>query len=335
MESEMESKGIVMNKVTVIIPNYNGEKYIEVCLESLFAQISQHVKFEVIVVDNGSKDASCKIIQEKYPKVQLIQLEENTGFCNAVNVGIEQSNSAFVILLNNDTKVLPGFVEALTKTIEEEPKLFAVSSQMLMWDRTDLIDDAGDQYNVFGWAYSRGKGKSATRYEKPATVFAACGGAAIYRKSILEEIGLFDNNHFAYLEDIDICYRARIYGYSNCYEPKAKVLHAGSASTGSRYNEFKTKMAAKNSIYMIWKNMPILQLIINMPFLLIGFFIKWMFYIRKKMGTLYIKGLKNGIKLAFSQNGKKKKVPFRWKNSLNYIKIQFLLYINVFRMLYS
>ena len=324
-----------MNKVTVVIPNYNGEKYIEMCLESLLAQVSQHVKFEVIIVDNGSVDKSCKMIQQKYPQVQLIQLAENTGFCNAVNVGIKHSKSTFVILLNNDTKVLPGFVEALTQTIEEDDKIFAVSSQMLMWDRTDLIDDAGDQYNVFGWAYSRGKGKSATKYEKPANVFAACGGAAIYRKSTLEEIGLFDNNHFAYLEDIDICYRARIFGYSNCYEPKAKVIHAGSASTGSRYNEFKTKMAAQNNIYLICKNMPILQLVINLPFLIIGFFIKWLFYIRKKMGTLYIKSLKEGIKLAFSQKGKEKKVLFRWKNLLNYIKIQFQLYLNVVRMLYS
>ncbi len=324
-----------MNKVTVVIPNYNGEKYIELCLESLLAQISPHVKFEVIVVDNGSKDKSCEIIQEKFSKVQLIRLPGNTGFCNAVNVGIEHSNSEFVILLNNDTKVLPEFVEALTKTIEENDKIFAVSSQMLMWDRTDLIDDAGDQYNVFGWAYSRGKGKAATKYEKSTKVFAACGGASIYRKSILEEIGLFDNNHFAYLEDIDICYRARIYGYFNCYEPKAKVVHAGSASTGSRYNEFKTKMSAKNNIYLIWKNMPILQILINLPFLLIGFFIKWMFYIRKKMGILYIKELKNGMKLALSQDGKEKKVVFKLKNMFNYVKIQLLLYINVFRMLYS
>ncbi len=331
----MESKGIVMNKVTVVIPNYNGEKYIVICLESLLAQISQHVRFQVIIVDNGSKDKSCEIIQDKYPQVQLIPLAENTGFCNAVNVGIEHAKSDFIILLNNDTKVLPGFVEALTKTIEEDDRIFAVSSQMLMWDRNDLIDDAGDQYNVFGWAYSRGKGKLATKFEKPVKVFAACGGAAIYRKSILEKIGLFDNNHFAYLEDIDICYRARIYGYYNCYEPKAKVIHAGSASTGSRYNAFKTKMAAQNNIYLIMKNMPIIQLIFNAPFLIIGFFIKWLFYIRKKMGTLYMKSLVEGIKLAFSQKGKEKKVLFKWNNLINYIKIQFQLYLNVVRMLYS
>lgn len=152
-----------------------------------------------------------------------------------------------------------------------------------MWDKPELLDDAGDGYCVFGWAYSRGKGRPAAEYEKPCRVFSACGGAAIYRKEIFEKIGYFDKLHFAYLEDLDIGYRANLYGYRNYYEPSAQVIHYGSASSGSRYNAFKTELAAANNLYVIGKNMPLLQLIWNLPFLLPGFFIKFLFFCKKRM----------------------------------------------------
>ena len=201
---------------------------------------------------------------------------------------------------------------------------------MLMWQDHDRIDDAGDQYCVLGWAYARGKGRAASEYEKPTRVFAACGGAAIYRRSILEKIGLFDENHFAYLEDIDICYRAAIFGYHSAYAPKAKVLHAGSATSGSRYNEFKTGLASANSVYLIGKNMPLLQLLINLPFLLFGFVVKAFFFAKKGMGKTYLKGLARGVKLLFRKEGRLHIVPFCWKNLGNYIVIQLRLYKNTF-----
>ena len=324
-----------MKEITVVIPNYNGKKYLIDCLMALDqeTQNPDTPEFKVLVVDNGSKDGSVRILVELWPDVQKILLKENTGFCHAVNEGIQASETPYVILLNNDTKVQPGFIKGLYDAIKRDEKIFSVSAQMLMWDKPELIDDAGDRYCVLGWAYSRGKGKEAAKYEIPTEVFSACGGAVIYRKSVFEEIGLFDEAHFAYLEDLDIGYRARIHGYHNYYEPSAKVLHFGSASTGSRYNERKTILSSANNVYVIGKNMPILQLLWNLPFLLLGFFIKFLFFCRKKMGILYLKGLWTGFKRCFSPEGRKAKVPFRCKRLGNYLAIQGQLYINTIRIL--
>lgn len=307
-------------KVTVVIPNYNGIKYIRNCMDSLCRQTGE--SFEVLVIDNASKDGSLEILQEEYPEARVIALEENTGFCYAVNLGIRESNTPYVILLNNDTIVKPNFVAALVSAIEEQEDIFSVSAQMLSMEDESILDGAGDGYNILGWAYARGKGQPASKYAKRTEVFSACGGAAIYRKNIMEQIGYFDENHFAYLEDVDIGYRARIYGYRNIYEPAAKVIHAGSAVSGSRYNEFKTKLASSNNAYVAVKNLPLLLLILNVPFLFLGFLVKACFFARKKMGILYIKGYGKGIQKGLSKEGRKHHVPFRMKHIYNYIKLE-------------
>jgi len=324
-----------MVKVTVIIPNYNGIQYIKNCLDSLYRQEEGTPEFSVIVVDNASSDGSRELVRDYFPQVDLIRLKKNTGFCHAVNRGIKKAKTPYVILLNNDTAVMPGFVKYLTEAVAGKKSTFSVSAKMLMWDDDSLVDDAGDGLSVLGWAYSRGKGKPAGDYDKSSEVFSACAGAAIYRKDVFAQIGLFDENHFAYLEDVDIGYRARIYGYRNYFEPRAKVRHAGSAVSGSRYNEFKTRLASANSIYLIWKNMPLFQLILNFPFLLAGFTCKIIFFASKKMGMLYLKGLWQGVKKCTKTEGKKHKIPFRIRHTGNYIKIQLRIYADTFRFLYS
>lgn len=322
-----------MNKITVVIPNYNGISYLKDCLTSLYAQEPGAPKFQVLIVDNASKDGSVEQAEQFFPQTKIIRLQENTGFCHAVNVGIQESDTPYVILLNNDTKVKEGFVKALYRAIEKDEHIFSVSARMLMWDRPDLMDGAGDRYTVLGWAYARGKGKPAEHFDKPAQVFSACGGAAIYRRSILEQIGLFDELHFAYLEDLDLGYRAAIHGYPSHYEPEAEVLHYGSASTGSRYNEFKTKLSAANNVYVIYKNMPLLQIIWNFPFLLVGFFAKWLFFCGKKMGKIYLQGMGAGIRRSFTKEGRAQKVAFRFCNLGHYLAIQWNLYVNLFKFI--
>ena len=322
-----------MKKVTVVIPNCNGIDFLQDCLQALMEQDSGAPEFEVLVVDNGSQDGSLELIADKFPQVQVKALSENTGFCHAVNVGISMSDAPYVILLNNDTKVAPGFVSGLYNAIERDQKIFSVSANMRMWDAPELIDDAGDRYCALGWAYARGKGKSAAQYRQPREVFSACGGAAIYRKEVLEQIGLFDEVHFAYLEDLDIGWRARIHGYHNYYEPTAEVIHYGSASTGSRYNAKKTVLAASNNVYVVGKNMPLLQWMLNLPFLLLGFLVKFLFFCRKGMGRLYLKGLADGFKKLFSGEGRARKVHFRFSRLGSYFAIQGQLYLNLVRIL--
>ena len=322
-----------MCKITVVIPNYNGIRFLKDCLDSVFAQVSDTPEYEVLVVDNGSTDGSLEMLRESYPQIRVEALSENTGFCHAVNLGLHLSVTPYVILLNNDTKVKPEFIKNLCYAIESKPDAFSVSAKMLMWDDPELLDDAGDRYCVFGWAYARGKGKPAQRYSVPCEIFAACAGAAVYRKSVLEEIGYFDEEHFAYMEDLDIGYRARIYGYRSYYEPSAEVIHYGSASSGSRYNEWKTSLASANNIYVAGKNMPLLQWIWNLPFLLLGFLVKFFFFCGKGMGKAYIKGLGRGFKRLFSSAGRAHKVRFRLKHLGNYLAIQWQLYVNAFRFL--
>lgn len=320
-----------MSKVTVVIPNYNGIHYLNDCLESLYAQVPETPEFEVLIVDNASGDGSVEQAKKTFPDVRVIRLSQNTGFCHAVNVGIRESDSPYIILLNNDTKVRNGFIKALYEAIHRDRKIFSASAKMLMWDDPNRIDDAGDQYNVLGWAYARGKGKNAKDYRQPADIFSSCGGAVIYRRSILEKIGLFDELHFAYLEDLDIGYRAHIYGFRNVYAPGAEVLHYGSASTGSRYNPRKTELASANNVYVIFKNMPFLQLIWNTPFLLTGFLIKFLFFCRKGMGKIYLRGLYTGFKRCLSREGRSHKIKFQMQNLRNYLSIQWQLYINFVR----
>ncbi|MDO5539769.1 MAG: glycosyltransferase family 2 protein [Eubacteriales bacterium] len=313
-----------MRKVAVVIPNLNGMAYLEACLGSLEVQ-----KYPVIMVDNGSTDGSVEFVKKYYPEVELICLDKNYGFCKAVNEGIKSCDAEFVILLNNDTKAAVGFVENLLNAIQQDEKIFSCQAKMMQMDKPDLIDSAGDFYCALGWQRARGKDCLGTSCSKADEIFSSCGGAAIYRRDVFEKIGYFDEAHFAYLEDVDIGYRARIAGYQNRFVPDATVYHKGSGATGSRYNRFKVEHSAKNNVYMIYKNMPYWQIVINLPFLVIGWLIKFLFFSVKGMGPVYIKGLWKGVLLARAGE----KVSFLPENLDNCWSIQLQLWKNLFLLL--
>ena len=312
-------------EVSVVIPNFNGIAFLDSVLASLEGQILSN--FEVILVDNGSTDGSCSFVTANYPWVHLIELSENFGFCGAVNAGIRAAKAPYVLLLNNDTEVKEDFVEEMLAAIRRHKNAFSCGARMVQYHDRDRLDDVGNYYCALGWSFARGRGKDIHAYETEDKIFSACAGAAIYRKKIVEKIGYFDEEHFAYLEDTDIGYRARIYGYENWYAPKAIVYHVGSGTSGSRYNQFKTRYSSRNNIYLIYKNMPLLQIILNLPFLAAGFLIKFLFFAIKGMGKEYAAGIKNG----FSISMKNQKVPFRIKHLPNYCKIQLELWINIIR----
>ena len=321
-------------KSTIVIPNYNGMVYLEKCLSSIVEDVKSHPA-RILVVDNGSADGSCELA-EGTAGVEVVRMGENTGFCRAVNAGIQASDTPYVILLNNDLTIESGFIKAMEAALDNDPKAFSAGAQMRMMKAPDRMDNAGDYYCALGWAYDYGKGKKVSgKYLKPRRIFAACGGAAIYRRSIMDRIGLFDEKHFAYLEDVDIGYRARIYGYHNLYEPKALAYHAGSSVSGSKYNAFKTNLSSANSIYLIKKNMPPLQILINLPFLLAGFTVKTAFFIRKGFGGIYLKGLLRGFRIYYKEGGRKMHVPFCLKNTGNYLLIQWELWVNTVRRFFG
>ena len=312
-----------MQEVSVIIPNYNGIAYLEGVLASLEQQTMDN--FEVIVVDNGSTDGSSTFIAANFSWVRIIELPDNFGFSRAVNVGIEASRTPYVLLLNNDTEVEKNFVEEMLAAIRRHKNAFSCQAKMIQYHDRDKLDDAGNYYCSLGWGFARGKGKDISVYDKEERIFAACAGAAIYRKKLMNKTGLFDEEHFAYMEDVDIGYRARIYGYENWYAPRAVVYHVGSGTSGSRYNQFKIRYSSRNNIYMIYKNMPLLQILINLPFLAAGFGAKIIFFALKGFGREYLAGIKNGFQLS----KKEKKVPFSLANLPRYVQIQAELWYNI------
>ena len=309
-------------KVTIIIPNYNGKHFMEPCLQSLSEQTCRD--FKVLVVDNASSDGSLEYMSEHYPDIEVISLKKNYGFSKAVNVGIEHSTTPYVILLNNDTTVDTHYVEEMIKAIEKSPRIFSVSSKMIQIYHPELIDSAGDLYTLMGWGVCRGTGRPVSNYTKADQIFTACAGAAIYRRNAFSKIGLFDENHFAYLEDIDVGYRAKIYGYKNTYCPTALVYHVGSGTSGSKYNSFKVKLSARNNIYLNYKNMPFLQLVLNFIPLFLGCVVKYLFFMHKGFGKDYACGIKEGLSHAREQ----KKVAFKLRHLPNYILIEFELILH-------
>ncbi|MBQ6550550.1 MAG: glycosyltransferase family 2 protein [Lachnospiraceae bacterium] len=307
-----------MKKATVVIPNWNGMKFLKACLDSLLIQDTDD--FEVLMIDNASEDGSAEFVRAEYSSVRVDVMPENLGFAGGVNEGILRSETPYVILLNNDTECAPGFVRALIAAADRDPRIFSVSARMVnFYDRT-LMDDAGDLYTVLGWGAQRGVGQpvSDRRYGKPKDVFSACGGAALYRREIFSEIGLFDPDHFAYLEDIDVGYRARIYGYRNVYEPDAWVYHVGSGTSGSKYNDFKVRLSSRNALYLVYKNMPLFQRIVNAPALALGRQVKKRFF--SKLG--FSEAYNEGIQEAKAKRGDLKIVPYTKAHLPNYLRIE-------------
>lgn len=311
--------------ISIVIPNYNGNKYLKPCLDSVYAQSFKDL--ELIIIDNASTDGSYEWVKD-YKDIQFKRLNQNYGFSRAVNEGIYLAKGEYILLLNNDTIMAADFLEEILKEMKKHPKAFAVCSKMIQYHNPDLIDDAGDEYSLMGWTRKRGDGQSISKYTTSEAVFSACAGAALYRRAIFEEIGYFDENFFAYMEDVDISYRARIYGYENRYCATAKIHHIGSATSGSRYNAFKVKLAAQNNIYVPYKNMPLLQLVLNMPFLLLGYVIKYLFFKRKGLGGAYREGILQGMKGLSTI----KKVSFKWAHIPQYIYIEGMLIKNTVRL---
>lgn len=315
--------------ISVVIPNYNGKHFLKACIESLECQTFRNI--EVIVVDNASSDGSIEYLNENYSHVKVIELSTNTGFSPAVNVGIKASRGEYIFLLNNDTEIDSECIAKLYDFIQKDKSIFSVNSKMVQYNNRQLLDDAGDEYNIFGWAFKRGFNQSVHSNVKPRRVFSCCGGASLYRKSILNEIGFFDEAFFAYLEDVDIGYRANCYGYKNYYCPDAIVYHIISGTTGNKKSEFKTKLSARNNTYLIYKNMTKIQVIINSPFLIIGLLTKTFFFSKYGYGRIYfIESIK-----AFKNVKTLNRADFKINRIKYYIWIQFKLMCNVIIFVYE
>ena len=316
-------------KVSVVTPNYNGEKF----LKTFFESLNNDSEFigEVIIIDNGSSDNSRDYINSNtfnFP-VKLIENSQNLGFAPAVNQGISNAGHEYIFSLNNDTEVKKGSIKQMIDLIESREDIFSVQAKMLQFNNKDLIDDVGDEYNLLAWTKKTGENHKSEEYIEVKEIFSSCAGAALYRKSLLKKLGMFDDNFFAYMEDVDLALRAKINGYHNLLCPQAIVYHIGSATSGSRYNEFKVRLAARNNVWVVYKNIPIPLKITNFIFLFFGFFIKYLFFLRKGFGSVYLSGIREGL----SSRDKITKTEFKSENIKNYLKIEYRLIINTIKFL--
>jgi GT2 family glycosyltransferase len=242
-----------MEKVTVVIPNWNGMQWLGGCLESLHKQ--DLLDFKIVVVDNGSTDSSIQFIKSHYPEVELIELTRNVGFAKAVNMGIEKSTTPYIAILNNDTSVYREWLSTLLDKIESlPPDIAGVSPKMLRMDDRGVVDDAGDELSWYGSATKRGRGEPASAYCDEVEVFSPSGGASLYRREFLVKTGGFDPDFFAYLEDVDLGLRGRLLGYRYLYLPTAKVLHKSHGS-GIKFADY-VELVTRNRLLLFAKNVP-------------------------------------------------------------------------------
>ena len=220
-------------EICILIPNYNGLIYLSDCLDSLVNQ--KHNNFKIVLIDDGSIDGSVGYVSDNFSQVEILKLESNLGFARAVNLGIkhvlDHYDPKYLAVLNNDTKVDVAWLESLIKTAESDDNIAAVSSNMLYFDRPDIINSQGGTCDLIGYAHDINDGKNISEgYGDVRPILSACWGATLVRVSALEDVGLLDERYFSFAEDVDWGWRANLLGYKIVSDPKAIVLHHGSAS---------------------------------------------------------------------------------------------------------
>jgi GT2 family glycosyltransferase len=253
--SALDTSGRVKGMVSIVIPNWNGKRFLPGCLDSLAAL--EYGVVEVVIVDNGSKDGSVELLQDKYPQVKLVRFANNTGFSVAVNAGICAAQGEFVALLNNDTVVEPNWICEMVRVLNEHPEAGSAGCKMLAYDDRTLLDGAGDGYRRGGLPGRIGhRERDLGQFDTQRYILGACGGAALYRRELFDDIGLFDEDYFAYLEDVDLGLRAQNAGYKCIYVPTAVMYHLGCGTTGSGYHPLVVRLSAQNNWNTIVKNIP-------------------------------------------------------------------------------
>jgi GT2 family glycosyltransferase len=243
------------SRVTVVIPNWNGVKLLNICLSSLRHQWFND--YEVILVDNGSTDTSVAFTKQNFPEVRVVPLTDNRGFSAAVNAGIRASEAEYVVLLNNDTEQDPGWLAALVEAADTHLEAGHFASKLMDFHDRHVLDGAGDALRRSGLPYRIGHQElDRGQFDEPAYVFGASAAAALYRRTLFDEIGPFDEDFFAYCEDGDVSFRAQLAGHKCLYVPGAVVYHMGSASTGGKRSPTATRLGTQNGVNLLVKNLP-------------------------------------------------------------------------------
>lgn len=309
-----------MNLISIVIPNYNGKDHLKICFDALREQTYNN--YEIILVDNNSADDSVKFTEENYPEVKVKKLDYNTGFAKAVNEGIKKSNGEYVLLLNNDTECDKNFLKEMLSGFKTE-NTGSVACKMLNYFDRKKIDDAGDFIKPLGSPYARGHNETdAGQYDKDEYIFGACAGAAIYKKEVFEKTGYFDEDFFAYYEDVDFSFRMQLEGYKCFYNPKAVCYHKRGATTNSR-SGFQTSLCEQNLVSLRIKNYPASMLLKRLPFFMLARIKRYFLFLTRHSFSVFasaVKGyFKGTIKIPESLS-KRNEIQKNRKVSIEYLE---------------
>lgn len=286
-------------KVSIIIVNWNGLKYLKDCLKSLTKQTVND--FSIILLDNNSKDGTVEYVATNFPCIKIIVLDSNKGFAIPNNIGYRASRSKYVVTLNNDTVVHPNWLEALTSALDNNPSAGFAASKMLWFDDKSRIDRIGDSYTTAGVGKLRGRNYPSNCFKRSEYIFGACAGAAIYRRSMLDDVGFLDEKFFLIYEDIDLSFRSQLLGYKCIDVPEAIVYHRGSKSivTDSHTSVY---YGHRNLEWVYVANMPIRLFIACAPMHLLYIILAFIYFFTIGKHRPYIeakidafKGLRHAI----------------------------------------
>ena len=247
--------------ITAVVVNRDKADLLRAALDSLRVALdATPFRTEIVVVDNASSDDSCEMVEREFPAIELVRLDENVGFPAAVNTGIERTSGDWIVLLNNDATIEPdALIRVLADPIPDDVGAFAM--QMRFVARPDTVNSAGIGLDVLGVAYDRLLGEPIDgEAARPAEVFGACGGGAVYRRAMLQDVGGFDDRIFLYLDDVDVAWRARMAGWRALYAPEAVVWHHHSATT-RHGSDFKYFHVGRNRVRLLARNADSRQLI--------------------------------------------------------------------------
>jgi GT2 family glycosyltransferase len=241
--------------ISVVVPSYNGARYLEACLQSLVGQTCDSV--EIVVVDNASKDDTAQVVARIAPAAALLRMPRNLGFAGAANAGIREARGKWIALLNNDTEADVDWLSECMAAAARHPEASFLACRILEFQDRGRVYSAGDCFLRAGIGYRRGQDRrDDEEYHKEEEIFSACGCAALYRKSTLEERGGFDERFFAYLEDVELAVRLQSVEQHGWYVPKAVVYHHGGATSGGEFSPLAVRLRTRNSLLLVLKSLP-------------------------------------------------------------------------------
>jgi GT2 family glycosyltransferase len=306
-------------RISIIVVNWNCGQYLPDCFASLARQSFKD--FEIIFVDNASTDKSVvlakNLARELLLDVKFVELDSNAGFAGGNNEGLKHCSGRYIALLNTDTVAERDWLKAFVKEMDAHPEVGICASKLIVQGE-DVIDSAGDGYSTFGHAFKRGEGKTREKYSQSEYTFGACAGAALYRREMIEKIGLFDDDFFLIFEDTDLNFRAQLNGWKCLFVPAA-VYHKVGASV-KKMGGLTAYYSVRNDKLMKIKNLPMSIFLRKMPCLIFGEVIWFLYFLIRGNFRYYVKANLDTIKMLPRFIKKRREVMKTKKVSDDYIR---------------